>query len=422
MFWLLAGLMSLLALAFVLPPLWRAHGSDAPNAADRRRLQALEHAHAAGVLDDREYAEKRAALALDEPAPAEGARPWIAAAVLALTIPLGAWVIYGQVGEPGGLDPEARTAGIAGTDPHASVDGASMDMERAIASLAERLRGEPDNLDGWLLLGRAYKSMERFEPALEALEQAYRLAPDEPDVIVEYAEVSALASPDRLFDPSSRALLQQAVTAQPDHQRGIWLLGIAAMQAGEYEQAIAHWEHLQGLLGDDAEAIQSLQMQIDNARERSGAGPAVSAPAPPGMGDGAAAALQPPMAPAAVYGNAEAGAARLTIRVDIDPALRGRVGNGDILFVYARAVEGSRVPIAIRQMPATELPVTVVLDDSTSMMPQLKLSALPEVVVGARISRSGLATPERGDLETYTDPVAVSRQQPLLLTIDRIIE
>jgi cytochrome c-type biogenesis protein CcmH len=427
MFWLIAGLMSLLALAFVLPPLWRAHRGDAADATDRRRLQALEHAHAAGVLSDAEYAEKRAAFAAETPSP-DGPRPWIAAAALALVIPFGAWMMYGQLGEPAGLDPEARRAGTGIVNPHEAGGMGSMDMEQAIAGLAQRLRNEPDNIDGWLLLGRAYKSMERFEPAREALAQAYRLAPDDTDVMIEFAEAIALSSPERMFGGQSLELLQQAMTREPDHQRGIWLLGVAAMQDGRYTQAIAHWQRLQAMLGDDADAIESLQHQIDAARARGGDAPAAQQAPQPVLQPGPVAiapalpAGEPADSSPASDGSAAAREPRLTVQVDITPALRAQLRSSDVLFVYARAPEGSPVPIAIRRLAAASLPTTVVLDDSTSMMPQLKLSTLPEVVVGARISRAGLATPERGDFETYTDPVAVSRQQPLLLTIDRIIE
>jgi cytochrome c-type biogenesis protein CcmH len=117
-----------------------------------------------------------------------------------------------------------------------------------------------------------------------------------------------------------------------------------------------------------------------------------------------------------------AGSASLTVQVDIAPGLKQRLGASDVLFVFARAPEGSRMPLAIQRLSASDLPVTVTLDDSTSMMPQLKLSTLPEVVVGARVSKSGQAVPQPGDLEALSDPVRSDRNDPVRLTIDRVVE
>jgi cytochrome c-type biogenesis protein CcmH len=430
-FWLLAIAMMALALLFVLPPLWRRNDVAVP-AARRRQLQALDQAHAAGVLDEAEYRRKREALD-STPAPAVRSRPVVVGALLLLAIPAAAVLLYLSVGEPAGLDPQARIAGPAAVDAHA--DGVAPDMDQAVAGLAERLRNEPDNLEGWLLLGRAYKTMERFEPAREALAHAYRLAPGDPDVMVEYAEAQALAAPARRFDGDSLALLQRAVEAAPQHQRGIWLLGIAAMQAGDPAAAIAHWQALQGMLGDDAEARDSLQQQIDAARAQLDGAPLAAMPAatpPTAAASATSAAEVVPPAPAAsavaAIDHSEAAAAtngsgpRLTLQVALAPELAARVSASDVLFVYARATEGPRVPLAIQRLPAGRLPLTVVLDDSTSMLPELTLSSLDEVLVGARISRGGLATPQAGDLETAAVAVATRRREPLSLTIDRVVE
>lgn len=413
-FWLLTGLMSVLALAFVLPPLWRSR-RPAQDADSARRLHALQQARAAGVLSDEEYAAKREALGTVEPSPPDGRRPWIAAALLAVTIPAGAWLMYHEYGEPAALDPTIRTMGTAA--PAGGAGAPPPSMEQAVAGLAERMRDNPDDLQGWVLLGRAYKTMERFEPAREALANAYRLAPGEPDVMIEYAEAMALSTPERRFEGEALALLQQATQLAPEHQRGIWLLGIAAVQAGDDRQAIDHWQRLMAMLPDDPDARASLQLQIDSARER--AGLPVDAPADPAP---PAAAATAPTTAATTESTTGDGAARLTVQVDIAPALKQQLDPSAVLFVYARAPQGPRMPVAIQRLSAGSLPVTVVLDDSTSMMPQLKLSTLPEVVVGARVSKSGQAMPQPGDLEAVSAPVANNRTEPVVLTIDQVVE
>ncbi len=438
LFWLLCAGMVVLALVFVLPPLIRGTtGVPAPDATiDPRKRKALEQAHEAGVLDAAEYRRKLALLGAGSP---QGRPARTLPLVLAVLLPMMAFGLYRQLGEPQALDPGLRapsaTAGARLVRPGdaptaadtsaapANADGAPS-MDQAVAGLAERMRGEPDDLEGWLLLGRAYKSMERFAPARDALSNAFRLAPDDPEVLVEYAEALALSSDTRRIGGESLLLIQRALGIEPDHQRGLWLLGISSMQAGVPSDAVTVWERLLPML--EGAARDSLQEQLDDARARAGLAPREGAGQP-----SVAAALQSPAAPAVAAtsapaagtttGAALADAPRLVVDVDIDPALKAQVGASDVLFVYARAAEGPRMPLAIQRLSAGSLPVRVVLDDSTSMMPTLKLSTMPQVVVGARISKSGQATPQSGDLETVSAPMSNLTSETLSLRIDRVV-
>lgn len=428
LFWILAALMALLAAALVLLPLLRpaaAADAVAGDATLERKRSALKAAREAGVLEQEEYRRKLATLTgstAAATAPAGKTLPLL----LALLLPLGAFGLYYKLGEPRALDPVLRAPDLTAGAPLArpgeapstpaqpAADAPAPDMEQAVAGLAERMRSTPDDLRGWMLLGRAYKTMERFAPAREALANAYRLAPDDPEVLVEYAESLALASETRRIGGESLLLIERALGIQPENQRGLWLLGISAMQAGVPADAVAVWERLLPLVEDDARA--SLLGQIDDARAAAGMAPRVAEPA----------AAPPPVAtaspPAVAMDTDEPGAqARLTVDVDIDPALRARMGASDVLFVYARAAEGPRMPLAIQRLPAGSLPVRVVLDDSTSMMPTLKLSLIPQVVVGARISKSGQATPQPGDFETVSEPISNRTVTPLSLRIDRVV-
>lgn len=408
-FWILTAMMTVAALLFVLIPLVR----DAAGRQQRRAQATLRAARDAGLLDEDEFQRKRSALfaqAAPSQPPARGA-----AAGLALLLPCIAAALYFQLGEPRALSAEAHSAGAPSMDAaSAGVDGADApDMERAVQSLAERLRGEPDNLEGWLLLGRAYKSMERFEQAQQALAQAYRLAPEDPSVMIEYAEAQALSTPRRRIDGDNLALIQQAVDKQPDHQRGIWLLGVAAMQGGRPKDAVDRWETLRQLISSDLSAVQALDEQIEAARQAAGLPPARESTAiVEAAGD-----LADDAAPAA-----PAAGPRLTVNVDIAPALRERLSDSAVLFVFARAAEGSRVPLAIQRLSAATLPVTVTLDDSQGMMPALTLSSMPEVVVGARVSASGQAVPQSGDLEGLSAPLPSATRTPIRLIIDQVVE
>lgn len=429
-FWSLAALMAAAALLFILPPLLRgARGSDEAT----RKLAALVAARDAGVIDAAEYARKRSALAGDAPTTR---RPRGLSFALAVLIPLTAFALYRELGEPRALDPALR-APVGGAEARLvrpgsqpaeaaesaqsaqspAAEGAPPSMEQAVAGLAERMRSTPDDLDGWMLLGRAYKTMENFPAAREALSNAFRLAPEDPDVLVEFAEAQALSSEPRRIGGEPLLLIERALAIQPQHQRGLWLLGISSLQAGVPGEAVTIWENrLLPLVEGDAR--DSLLEQIASAREAAGLPPRADAPA----ATASTAAPAMPAAPApAAPAPAATGDARLTVSVDIAPELKSKVGASDVLFVYARAVEGPRMPLAIQRLPAGSLPVQVVLDDSTSMMPELKLSTMPQVVVGARISKSGLATPQSGDFETVSAPVASRGAAPLTLVIDRVV-
>ena len=405
-FSILAAAMVLAALAFVLPSLMRGRG-DA-NASKRR---AIEQAQRAGVMSEKEAKKKLAELGPGDGVPAcSRAVP----AALALLIPLLAIVLYRTIGEPRALDSVWRDA-VAATTPAADGQPAAgaPDMEQAVAGLAERMRKDPDDLEGWMLLGRAYKTMERFEPAREALANAYRIAPDNPDVLIEFAEAQVLASESRRFQGEALEMLTKAVELQPDSQRGLWLLGIAAYQAENFEQAVQVWERLLASLPPEAEPRAALEERIADARARL-AGDSTSSPRT------VAAEPSPEPAQGEPVGS-PASTPRLTVTVDIAPELKSKISASDVLFIFARAAEGPRMPLAIHRLPASQLPVTVTLDDSTSMMPAMKLSLIPQVVVGARISKFGQATPQPGDFETLSAPMPNSSKEPIVLTIDRVL-
>lgn len=409
-FWIASAAMLLLAMAFVLWPMLRAAHVD-PDAA---RRNALLQAHRNGVLDADEYHAKLATL--QPPTTVRAAAPRIAIGLVLVLLPLCAVLAYLDVGEPRALDPAASAAANAMNAALASQGNAAPadapDMDTAVAGLAERMRETPDDLDGWMLLGRAYKSTERFDAARDALANAYRLAPNDADVMIEYAEALVLASPTHRFEGEPLALLKQALERQPDSQRGLLLLGVSAYQANDFATAASTWERLLSLLPADATARPALLERVADARSRAGLPALARAPDP-------APAPSTNIPPAAA--GPGSGTARLTVTVDIAAELKSRVAATDVLFVFARAATGPRMPLAIQRLPAGSFPVTITLDDSTSMMPSMTLSSVPEVIVGARVSKSGEAIAQSGDFEILSEPLPNTRAEPVLLTIDRIV-
>ena len=206
-------------------------------------------------------------------------------------------------------------------------------------------------------------------------------------------------------------MLQRAVTQQPDHQRGLWLLGVAAMQASRPAAAVEHWSALRALIADDPQAVAALDEQLNAAKQAAGSADVVIESGP---------AVAEAASSASASTESDSGA-KVTVRVSLAPGLQSRVGASDVLFVFARAAEGSKMPLAIERLVAAQLPLTVILDDSDSMMPALKLSSMTDVVVGARISKSGLATPQSGDLQVLSGSIKPAEQPTLELTISDVL-
>ena len=296
---------------------------------------------------------------------------------LVAVLALATFALYRLVGTPAALDPATRKAPDT--------------LQDAVAQLRAQLQRDPRQVEGWRLLGRAYASSQQAAKSRDAYARAAQLAPDEPDVLVEAAESRALAAPQHRFDAQAVAMLQHALEVQPEHQRARWFLGISQRQAGQPAEAAKTWEPL--LARVDAAAAGPLRTQIDMARAEAGLPPLPAA--------------QPSPA-----GNA------LQVEVKLDPELAARVRlRGDAsVFVIAR-VPGRPMPVAAEKHGVAELPFTASLDDADSPMPTQKLSALREVEVIARLSMSGDATPQPGDLES--EPVRV--QLPTTAPVELVI-
>jgi cytochrome c-type biogenesis protein CcmH len=406
-FWLSALALIVVTLAILLSPLLRIRRGTAGGGhaveVYHSRIAALEEEHRVGALADADLDQARAELARelladsgaaagDDGAPAgrpatssrgRGSGPWLAIAV-GVGVPLLAIALYQRLGEPGALDPRV----VAGPAPAASPagDGVAPEVEVMVARLAERLRAEPGNSEGWLLLGRSYMALERYGEAADAYAAAHDLLGDSAGVLTNLAEAEALRDGQNFLGMQGERL-ETALRLDPAYPKALWLGAFAAMQRGDEALAVHRWQSLLDRQPADSEAAGILRGLIANA----GAGAA-----PPGLGAATDKAPPPPE---------QAG---LTVNVSVADALVTGLDGTETLFIFARSVDGPPMPLAAVRRRVGELPLTVTLDDSMAMGPGGRLSDAERVIVGARISSTGTATPGSGDLQGFSAPVAAA--------------
>ena len=307
---------------------------------------------------------------------------WHGERVLALALGalllVGSGALYLLLGTPAALDPAQREA------PKTLGD--------AIARLEAELRRDPAQAQGWQLLGRARAAQGDAAGARAAFGEAAGRLPDDADAQVEAAEARALADPRHRFDPQAVAMLRRALQLQPAHQRARWFLGISQRQSGDAAGAARTWEAL--LATVDAKTAASLRPQLDAARRDAGL---------------------PPL-PASRPG-ADAGGIEVRVMLDPDFAARVRLAGDASVFVIARQPGGPPMPVAVERHFVQELPLAATLDDGDGPMPAMKLSALREVEVIARLSRSGNAMRQPGDIESAPVRIALPASRPVTLVL-----
>ncbi|MEY2897347.1 MAG: c-type cytochrome biosis protein CcmI [Pseudomonadota bacterium] len=428
-FIVIAALMVAVVLVWLGVPLLRgrASGADVNQPAInlaiyRDQFAELEADRARGAVSEAQYAETRAELerrvieegsgGLAAPAPGAGKAGLWTAILLAGAVPVLAALMYLQWGEPDAFSPLGRATTAQGEDAHGGLSQA--EMVEAVDRLAERLKKEPDNLDGWLTLARSYYSMGRFQDASAAFDHVVSKAPNEADILADYADTLAMAQ-GRNLSGKPMELVQRALKADPTQWKALAMAGTDAFNRKDYRQAIDYWERLKTTLPPDAPIAQQIQGSINEARSLGG-----FAVPPPAL----AAAPKPapsPVAPAApAAGTAGTVKATVSGTVDLSPALKAKASPDDAVFVFARPAEGSRMPVALTRAKVRDLPLRFTLDDSMAMSPDMVLSQQSKVIIGARISKAGVPMPQPGDLEGFSTAVAVGARD-VKVAIDKAV-
>lgn len=404
-----------------------------PIATLRQQLQQLKTRHEQGTLEDSAYAAAKAPLErklldhvmaqpggtatpvnIPAPRPSWNLVGLLSVATLALSIT--GYLGFGSPGLPSAGPPGSRPAESAQA-PHA------MDEEQfagAVEKLVERLKSEPENADGWAMLARSYVRMGRHADAVPAFEKAVLLVGDDPRLLVDFADALAMNN-GRVLEGEPMKLVARALKADPDNAKGLALAGTDAFNRKDYATSVRQWERLAKVAPVDSAFLPQLQSSIDEARSLAGmpAGPRLVLAAPPAtLAAAAAQDAAPSPAPGA---SSAAGAALVTGTVRLTPALAQQAKPDDVVFIFARPAEGSRMPLAILRHQVKDLPVSFRLDDSMAMSPAMKMSQFPKVVVSARISKNGQAAPSAGDLSGQTAPVA-NTATGLVVEINEVVK
>lgn len=401
LFWLICAALIVVAVLFVALPLWR--GRSVNNAVERNaaNLQILRDQLAEldadlknGLLAPELHEQGKRELesrVLEEVAGAgqtgtpDGARPFRALAIgWSAMLALLSVGVYLAVGTPNAFSP---------ANPHAGVSdmGGVARTDNAISALEQKVQADPADATSLVMLARSYMEAERYAESARAYAELVKLVPSEAWVWADYADAAAMAQGGQTLRGKPTEYINKALALDPNHMKSLALAGSAAMERGDFAVAIQLWEKLRVQLPADSEDARAIEGGLAEARQmlahiKGGRAPMLEQIVPPVQ-------------------TAAAGKERITGRVTLDAALKNKFSPDDTVFVLARAAEGPKMPLAILRKQVRDLPVTFELDDSMAMAPQMKLSAFDQVVVVARISKSGTAMPQAGDAEGLSRPL-----------------
>jgi cytochrome c-type biogenesis protein CcmH len=389
-FWIFGAALALLALVLLLRPLLRSRKSEKIGRAEANisiyrdhlreldvdlaegKLTAADHARSRAELDARLLADVAAPEA-QMPAARPGGRRL--ALVLIAVVPLFAAALYLAVGNPAALAP--------GSDPHAFD---SQQLTALVERLAARMRENPDDAEGWRLLGRSYAALGRFPESLDAYAKAVERKPRDADLLADMADVLATTRSERLQGEPEK-LVMRALEIDPQNLKALALAGTAAFERKDFNTAARYWQRMLPLVPPESEDARSIQANIAEAQSHLKSGPP---------------------------------AAALKGTVRLSPDLKGKASPGDVVFIFARAAQGPPMPLAVKRARVRDLPIEFALDDSMAMAPGMNLSAHGRVIVGARVSKSGDPAPKPGDLQGASAPVA-NDAQGVNVVIDTVV-
>ena len=402
-FWIAAIGLLVLALLILVVPLLRAQAADQ---ADDRQKQNIDIARdkkttldlqlAQGELSQEEYdntlLDLETALALDlensEPSDLRQQGNW-AVWVIAVTVPILSIGLYFQLGEYGVIkNPTLAQVPAARQAQDQLSDLSAEEIEELIK---QRLSKNPEDAEGWFMLGKTYMAQQKFDKAITAYQRTYDLVGEEPGVMFSLADALAMQK-EGVMVGEPEQLVKRGLEISPRDPTGLWLAGLAAQQRQDYKSAHVAWTQLLPLIQNDPASSGEIRERIRVLEQRD---PQLSA--------------------------SVADSSVLNLSISLSENIRQLAAPGDSVFVYARAMDGPPMPLAVKRLSVRDLPAEVSLSDEDAMLPNMNLSAFARVVVGARVSKSGNPVAQPGDLYVEYKGVDSSNFPSLIdLSIDQI--
>jgi len=412
-FWIVAAALLAAALIMLTPSFFRGGPEQVVDRKGinvdiaRERLRDMERELEEGIITQEQFEQARREVELEllddvsgEPDEITGGNGGgrLPAVLVAVLVPVMAIGLYLALGDMRALD---GSAAIAASHPQGKQPVAS--VEEMIAKLAKRMETDPDNAEGWIMLGRSYQAVKDYPQAARAYREAYRILGDQAPIMTDYAAALALSRGNK-WEGKPADLVEKALSIDPDYPDALWVGGVVAVQSGDLQTAVDRWRRLASILPADYPVSSQLQRMIAQAEEKLGIAPATQEEA------GAKASA----------GDEAAAPASIQVTVTLDPGLVSMASPEDTVFIFARAIQGPPMPLAAVRKQVKDLPVTVTLDDSMAMVPAMKMSNFKQVTVGARVSKSGNAMPQAGDLQGLVSPVSVTAGEPVQINIDEV--
>ena len=415
LFWCLALLMIVVALFIVLRHLVFPHkfnterGEKLTLTIFEERLLELEHERSDGLISDEQLHAAKLEMEHDlldevntaELSPEAGSMSvhktpdWIGALTIFVLVPAIAIPVYYSIGEPRIVTALQETPQQAMQEQLASVD-------EMLERLEEKMKQNPEERQGWQMLGRSYVSLGRYEQAVTAYEKLHALAGDDPEVLIPFASALSMATGD--FRGKPETLIAKALEIQPNNEAGLWMAGFLEYQRQDFTKAVDYWNRLLPLVQADPNAAAELEKMIAQARS------SISVEQQDTVNE--TDSNSPLPAPAVKS---------ISVSISLAPELLEKVVLSDTLFIFARAVEGPPAPLAAVKKQVKELPLEITLDDSMAMMPALKLSYFENVLVSARISKSGDPGSSSGDMEAKSVEAVPGQEGVIKLIIDSVV-
>lgn len=369
----------------------------------RQQYAELEAEHKAGRVSDDEYEETRGEIetrVLEESKDPEdavslkqGKHGIYAAFALVIIIPVSAFLLYLEIGSPIAMDPDftrqqAQMQKMSGQHSNA-------ELVEQVKFLEERLKEHPDNADGWMMLARTSAAVKDWAKSSQAFEQVNRLVPENADVLADWADVMAAAQNGNL-EGRPQELIEKALSVDPQHWKALALMGTLCFNKADYEGAVKYWSRMLAGVEQGSEEWRQIMENIEHARRAGGL------PPDPSIGS-----IQMQESTGNSRPQSEAAAsAVITGVVEVAPEMKDKIKPEDTVFVFARPLEGSKMPVAFASYKGKDLPIKFRLDAQSQMGMGMKtLADVQQAIVGARVSRSGNFMPASGDLEGEAEGV-----------------